>query len=78
MQKQTAVEWLVKQIVDRQNGNGDSRGFDEIIEQAIQMEAEQLIDAWENGIDNCGEFDTPTIATGKQYYNETYGVVPTK
>jgi len=39
--KQTAVEWYNQQIVDRQNGNGDSRSRDEIFEQAKEMEKEQ-------------------------------------
>ena len=39
--KQTAVEWYHQQIVDRQNGNGDSRSLDEIYEQAKEMENKQ-------------------------------------
>ena len=38
----TAVEWYNQQIVDRQNGNGDSRSRDEIFEQAKRMEKEQI------------------------------------
>ena len=37
----TAVEWFNQQLVDRQNGNGDSRSRDEIFEQAKEMEKEQ-------------------------------------
>lgn len=37
----TAVEWFNQQLVDRQNGNGDSRSRDEIFEQALAMEKEQ-------------------------------------
>ena len=37
----TAVEWFNQQLVDRQNGNGDSRSRDEIFEQAKAMEKEQ-------------------------------------
>jgi hypothetical protein len=40
--KQTAVEWFNQQIVDRQNGNGDSRTWDEIFEQ----EKEQIEKAY--------------------------------
>jgi len=35
---QTAVEWFNQQIVDRQNGKGDSRTWDEIFSQAKEME----------------------------------------
>jgi hypothetical protein len=45
----TAVEWFNQQIVDRQNGNGDSRSRDEIFEQAKEMEKEQVIEARNNG-----------------------------
>ena len=70
MSKQTAVEWLIEEL-----SKNDQRMLGKVLliyEQAKQMEKEQIIDAWENGIDNCGEFNTPTIATGKQYYNETF------
>jgi hypothetical protein len=39
--KHTGVEWYHQQIVDRQNGNGDSRSLDEILEQAKEMQQEQ-------------------------------------
>ena len=46
----TAVEWYNQQIVDRQNGNGDSRSRDEIFEQAKKMEKEQMIEFASNCI----------------------------
>jgi hypothetical protein len=39
--KHTGVEWYHQQIVDRQNGNGDSRSLDEIFDQAKEMQQEQ-------------------------------------
>jgi uncharacterized iron-regulated membrane protein len=73
MAEMTAVEWLNQQIVDRQNGDGNSISWDEILEQAKAMEKEQIIDAinlpsekrWYNALlyNNSGE----------QYYNKTYG-----
>ena len=71
--KQTAVEWYNQQIVDKQNGNGDSRSFDEIFEQAKEMEKEQIIDGFGVG---CQVESTRLIGYHKmaaQYYNETYG-----
>jgi hypothetical protein len=75
MKNKTAVEWLVEQIIARQNGNGDKRTVDEIFEQAKAMEREQIIDAvnqteFENieGLGICED-----ISKGEQYYNETYG-----
>jgi hypothetical protein len=43
MEKQTAVEWFNQQIVDRQNGKGDSRSWDEIYKQALEIERQQKI-----------------------------------
>jgi hypothetical protein len=68
----TAVEWYNQQIVDRQNGNGDSRSRDEIFEQAKEMEKEQIKDAYING-----RYEADKIVMGqnfyaKQYYNETF------
>jgi hypothetical protein len=40
-EKQSAVEWYNQQLVDRQNGNGDSRSRDEIFEQAKVMEEDE-------------------------------------
>lgn len=69
----TAVEWFNQQLVDRQNGNGDSRSRDEIFEQAKEMEKEQIMNAW-----NDGQSDGATICTqkadnpSKEYYNKTF------
>ena len=38
----TAVEWFNQQLVDRQNGDGDSRSWDTILEQAKEMEKQNL------------------------------------
>ena len=61
--KQTAVEWL------------SLRTFIPLheLEQAKQMEKEQLIDAYTDGYDirdNMGSL--LTNPTGEQYYNKTY------
>ena len=58
--KQTAVEWLIKQI----------KGYDndcEIFEEAKEMEKEQIIDAFDEG--NSNGF---IIKCGEQYYNENF------
>lgn len=55
--KQTAVEWLVKQY--RQKNKIDY--FD--IEQAKEKEKQQIMDAYNNGENRSAEL----------YYNETYG-----
>jgi hypothetical protein len=60
--KQTAVEWLVEQI-ENKNGKEFNSYFKEFIEQAKEMEKEQIIEAYCNGDDNI---------SAEQYYNETF------
>jgi hypothetical protein len=45
----TAVEWFNQQLVDRQNGKGDSRSWNEILQQAKEMEKEQIMHAYNDG-----------------------------
>ena len=64
---QTAVEWLGLYIKGITTLNCDG-----IIEQAKEMEKQQIIDAWDNGAYGSGEFMI-NIETSQEYYNETYG-----
>jgi hypothetical protein len=67
--KQTAVEWLASYIKGITDLN-----CDKIIEQAKQMEKEQIQDAWDNRCSYGVVSQTWHIETtnGEQYYNETY------
>jgi arginine decarboxylase-like protein len=70
MKKQTAVEWLVSIL--------NKEGFypvltDEEINQAKQMECEQIIDAHLKGQREDIDFINEAKEEAKQYYNETYG-----
>jgi len=71
--KQTAVEWLVEQLFKTYNNTTEKKIDNKsIIEQAKEMEKQQIIDAWDNGYDNgfvgfVAEFDS-----AKQYYDETF------
>lgn len=64
--KQTAVEWLVEQCFPIMR---NTPPLSQIIEQAKQMEKEQIIDAWEDGYDNAVVFR----AGWQQYYEFKYG-----
>jgi hypothetical protein len=70
--KQTAVEWLVSQ--QRHNTFLSS----EIIEQAKEMEKQQIIEAYTDGTNyNKSKKliitpDDEDYKLGKQYYNETF------
>ena len=55
--KQTAVQWFNQQLIDRQNGNGDSRSWDEILQQAMQMEREQMRKTYSHGWTTRERFD---------------------
>jgi hypothetical protein len=62
MKQQTAVEWLFEQVWIT-----SGEDLPELLEQAKEMEEQQMFEFWNGGID-CTEggvcFD--------QYYNETY------
>ena len=67
--KQTAVEWLVKQL----NNNLDIKihwRTEQYIKQAKEMEKEQIIDAYEKAMET-DIYSTP-LKVGKDYYNETF------
>ena len=69
MAQQTAVDWLVEQLARKHNEfQALTFYYDhkEEIEKAKAMEKEQIVNAFEQGI----EFAFPT--NGSYYYNQTY------
>ena len=76
MTQQTAVEWFAFQIMDSWNDIQNGKiSIDELIQQAKQMEKEQIMDAH---IEGQRVFDKHphthwTNDQAEQYYNETYG-----
>ena len=78
MAQQTAVEWLLQQI-ENKNDKEFSSYYQEFVEQAKAMEKEQIIKAWDRGyvvggvngsndwVNECDLTDN-----GEYYYNETY------
>jgi hypothetical protein len=79
MSEQTAVEWLIEQLteVGRKNWINNKilavsknslakKTLDEIIEQAKQMEKEQISEAWNSAYGGDSNHE------GEQYYKETY------
>ncbi len=69
MKKQTAIEWLVEQQFKKSDIQYIN-GFDGLIEQALAMEKEQIMDAYINGSCDCEML--PMDSDAEQYYNETY------
>jgi hypothetical protein len=65
--KQTAVDWLIGQL------HAPCRGIpSHIIEQAKEMEKEQMVDAWSNGWLNDYKSDEDVKNSAEHYYNETF------
>jgi hypothetical protein len=62
MSKQTAVEWLVSELLDGKTL------MPSLIEQAKAMEKEQIINAWMDGLDHIFHKEA-----GEDYYTQTYG-----
>lgn len=63
--KQTAVEWLAEQITTVKWKMSDVTDRNSIIEQAKEMEKQQMIEA----IDYCRE----RYIDSENYYNQKYG-----
>ena len=67
--KQTAVEWLKKELEEYGSSSHlslDWATFDELCEQAKEMEKQQIMYAYiSGGYNNCNR-------EAEQYYNETF------
>ena len=80
MAQQTAVEWLIEQLVELDKELDGIRKSDDstvvklnptrIYDQAKQMERQEIIDAHNEGF--ADSYGFPSKRTGEQYYNETY------
>ena len=64
MAQQTSVEWLINWMSANQYFIGND--LLEAVEQAKEMEKEQIIDAYEEA------WDISYALTGEEYYNETF------
>jgi hypothetical protein len=87
MAQQTAVEWLIEQLVEldklfdgrRKSDNSTVMKLNpvKIFKQAKQMEKEQTVNAWERGkyigmTFSQGFIPNEYEQNGTQYYNQTY------
>ena len=75
MSKQTTVQWLGYELNTKLFYDISPELWEqvnEIFKQALQMEREQIEDAWSDGAFGGGEFMT-NWEDAEQYYNETYG-----
>jgi hypothetical protein len=68
MAQQTALEWLIEQCPRIETIVAYN-----ILEQAKQMEKEQIVNALERGFDEgCKHPEDITLKNAEQYYNEKY------
>jgi hypothetical protein len=65
--KQTAIEWLEEQM--KTWGDLPRWQKDDIIQQAKEMEKQQVIDAFDEGVHYGSE---PVFTAGERYYTETF------
>jgi hypothetical protein len=71
--KQTAVEWIsenIDNLIPYMNDN-IAKKFSELVQQAKEMEKEQIIDCYAEANTELTNEDGSFI-TGEQYYNETF------
>jgi hypothetical protein len=64
--KQTAVEWLINKL-DGENHLSINE-INRVVEQAKEMEKEQIMDAYETAEKDCGK----DFLHGDLYYHETF------
>jgi hypothetical protein len=65
----TAVEWLIDYIKNLETY--PYKTFQELNQQALEMEKEQIAKAYDSGGDHYTDSGAPIW--GVDYYNETYG-----
>jgi hypothetical protein len=63
-----AVEWLYNELL---NSEPNILEWNKLLEQAKEMEKEQILDAYECGFES--EHDARIPQSSMRYYNETYG-----
>ena len=66
--KQTAVEWLISELNEYGLMHKDILPSHPIFNKAKELEKQQILDAWYDGVRN---WDNEKKA--EQYYTETYG-----
>jgi len=67
--KQTAVEWLLDRIEDV---DLTEKLWENVKQQAKEMEKQQIFDAWDNGYDKGFGYSDAKFNSSEQYYNETF------
>jgi hypothetical protein len=66
--KQTAVEWLLDNLLSEPWTEKHFEYNAECWDKALEMEKQQIVDAWNNGF----EENRPYVDHSEDYYNETF------
>jgi len=69
MPKQTAVAWLIQELVWEQKIDLDTKMLD-LLDKVVAMEGQQIVDAFNQGQQH--PYNDWSADQGIQYYNETY------
>jgi hypothetical protein len=72
--KQTAVEWLISKIEVNSNPSLTQKEMIVYIEQAKEMEKQQIIDAQSYAISKADMTNNRGFFDCEQYYNETFNL----
>ena len=67
--QQTVVEQFAIVLYQKFKLEGNGKELNDLVEQAKEMEKEQIIDAWSNGFDE----DDRATSNPLKYYEQTYG-----
>jgi len=69
MKQITAIEWLIDQLIPKDQ----HEGIMDIIQEAKEMEKQQIMDAFNSG-ENSDDYFLPSLKLKEceVYYNETY------
>lgn len=74
----TAVDWLANEFYEKLEVKGDGALFNDLVNQAKEMERKQIFESWDNGFDNGNYYgkynENCEINCGEQYYNETFNL----
>jgi hypothetical protein len=74
--KPTAVEWLANELYEKFEMKGDGALFNDLVNQAIEMEAKQIENAFDDGWERANKtkhkIHTTLEDMGSNYYNKTF------
>ena len=68
----TAVEWVIKELIENGNWFGFGEEIQNILDKGIQIEKEQIKNAVMYGLDEDGHTGDWKMSVTENYYNKTY------